>query len=777
MSAHDSSRSPAPTMTRRVPTRRRPSASRPRLEALEVRCLLSFSPASIYPLGLSPSATVAADFNNDGRIDLAAANKGERTVSVLLGNGNGAFQAARTSGTGSNPEAVLAGDLNRDGRIDLVTVNTGVLSVLLGNGDGNFQPPRSVALPAQTPPGYTGVPLAQSPRSAVVCDLNADGRLDLVAEGYTLYFVEVDFDSDTQSPIYEAHIDDYVSVLLGNGDGTFGTGTVYHFDRSVAGNSMAVGDFDGNGKLDVVIGGPSLSTFLGNGDGTLQPPRFSADFGYFPVQSPLVDFDRDGKLDLLMGGGSVFLGNGDGTFRRTDPVLVSNIHAATAGDVNADGKPDLVLLSSNYTDEYQVNWASSASVLLGRGDGTFAPLIISNLATPPATYFTSAVLADFNGDGSPDLAGSTSASGYDENGYSYDVQGSLAVSINDGKWVIPPPPPPPPPSIAIGDVTIAEGNSGTRAASFLVTLSRPSDRPVTVTFATASGGATSGVDYQATSGTLTIPAGQTIGTITVIVKGDRLTEANEDFVINLSGATNATIADGQGNATILDDEPRFYIGDVTKSEGNSGLTAFAFTVRLSAAYDAPVTVAYSTASGSATAGVDYQAASGTLTIPAGQTIGTITVMVKGDRLTEANETFFVNLGRVNYGVVAEGLGVGTIVDDEPRISIGDVSKAEGTKGQTTLFTFTITLSAAYDQAVSMSFLTANGTATTGDQDYIARTGTLTFNPGEMSKTITVEVKGDSKKESNETLYLDLFGNSVNSLFTKKRGIGTIRNDD
>src|SRR5207237_5393172 len=114
---------------------------------------------------------------------------------------------------------------------------------------------------------------------------------------------------------------------------------------------------------------------------------------------------------------------------------------------------------------------------------------------------------------------------------------------------------------------------------------------------------------------------------------------------------------------------------------------------------------------------------------------------------------------------------GTIVDDEPRISISDVSKKEGKKGQTTLFTFTVTLSAAYDQPVTMSFKTTDGTAKTSDNDYVAKTGTLTFNPGETTKTITITVKGDSKKEADETFYLDLFGNSGNSWFTKNRGTG------
>ena len=91
--------------------------------------------------------------------------------------------------------------------------------------------------------------------------------------------------------------------------------------------------------------------------------------------------------------------------------------------------------------------------------------------------------------------------------------------------------------------------------------------------------------------------------------------------------------------------------------------------------------------------------------------------------------------------------------------------------------FTVTLSTAYDQPVTMSFRTVDGTAKSSDSAYVAKTGTLTFAPGETTKTITIEVKGDNKKEADETIYLDLFGNSSKSLFTKKRGTGTILNDD
>jgi hypothetical protein len=221
--------------------------------------------------------------------------------------------------------------------------------------------------------------------------------------------------------------------------------------------------------------------------------------------------------------------------------------------------------------------------------------------------------------------------------------------------------------------------------------------------------------------------------------------------------------------------PRLRIGDVTVTERNSGAIAAVFTVTLSAPSTQSITVAYATGDGTATAGSDYQAASGTLTFAPGETSKTLSVLVTGDRSGEPTENFLVNLSGPTNATIADGQGVGTVFD-EPRVSISDVTKTEGKNRQTTLFTFTVTLSAAYDQPVTMSYRTVNGTTTTGD-DYVAKSGTITFAPGETTKTITIEVKGDNKREASETFYLDLFGLSSNALFTKGRGTGTILNDD
>jgi len=329
----------------------------------------------------------------------------------------------------------------------------------------------------------------------------------------------------------------------------------------------------------------------------------------------------------------------------------------------------------------------------------------------------------------------------------------------------------------INHAIAVEGNSGATAMTFTVTLSAATDAAVTVAYATTDGSATSaGGDYQAKSGTLTFSPGETSKLITVQVNGDRVGEPDEYFFVNLTGATGALISNPTAYGSIQDDEPRLTTTSHSLVEGNTGATAMTFTVTLSFAYDAPVTVNFATADGSATlAGGDYQARTGTLTFAPGVTTMPISVLVNGDRIGESDETFYVQLSSASGALVSSN-GVGAIVDNEPQISIGDVTKAEGKKGQTTLLVFTVTLSTAYDQAVTMSYRTLDGSTRAGE-DYIGKSGTLTFAPGETQKSITIEVKGDNKREADEVFYLDLFGLSSNALFTKNRGIGTILNDD
>jgi chitinase len=211
------------------------------------------------------------------------------------------------------------------------------------------------------------------------------------------------------------------------------------------------------------------------------------------------------------------------------------------------------------------------------------------------------------------------------------------------------------------------------------------------------------------------------------------------------------------------------------TEGSTGTTALTFTVTLSQATPWPVTVNYATADGTATAGSDYAAASGTLTFAAGETSKTVTVHVAGDTLVETDEAFAVTLSSPTNAVLGTATATGTILnDDSPTISVAGTSVAEGQAGPAAL-TFTVTLSQPAPWAVSVDFATADGTAAAGS-DYAAAARSLTFAPGETSKTVTVDVVGDTAAEFDETLSLAL-SNPTNGILGTAIATGTIVNDD
>jgi hypothetical protein len=223
------------------------------------------------------------------------------------------------------------------------------------------------------------------------------------------------------------------------------------------------------------------------------------------------------------------------------------------------------------------------------------------------------------------------------------------------------------PQLTVSDATVTEGNSGTTNATFTVTLSAAAASNVTVQYATVGGTATSGTDFTAASGTLTFTPGQTSKTVTVAVAGEAAYERDEDFFLALSSATKAVIADGVGGGTIQNDDAQPTIlmnAPSSVTEGNSGSTAFVFTITLSAPSWAPVTVDYATADWGATAGTDYQAASGTLTFAPRETTKTITVLVFGDTTYEGDEWFSMTLSNPVGGTLSMGVSYVSITNDD-----------------------------------------------------------------------------------------------------------------
>lgn len=334
------------------------------------------------------------------------------------------------------------------------------------------------------------------------------------------------------------------------------------------------------------------------------------------------------------------------------------------------------------------------------------------------------------------------------------------------------------PTLSIGDVSVTEGTAAAQSATFTVSLSAASGRTVSVAWATSGGSAISGTDFTAGSGTLTFAPGVVTQSFAVAISGDALDEANETFTITLSAPAAANIADGTAIGTILDDDaqPELTLSDATVTEGNAGSTTASFTLTLSAASGQVVSVAWATSDGSAIAGLDYSASSGTATFPAGTTSQVVTVNVTGDTVDEANETFTVTLSAPVAVTIADGSGLGTITDDDgaPQLSIADISGTEGNAGSST-FTFAVTLLPASGQVVTVAWATADGSALAG-ADYTAASGALTFAAGATTQTFSVSVLGDTLDEANETFLVNLSG-AVNAALNDAQATATITDDD
>lgn len=342
----------------------------------------------------------------------------------------------------------------------------------------------------------------------------------------------------------------------------------------------------------------------------------------------------------------------------------------------------------------------------------------------------------------------------------------------------------PPPSISIPDVTAAEGNStfNPEPVNFNVTLSAPSAFTVSVDFTVVSGTATVNDDFNFGQGTLTFQPGQTTRAITVSLRGDVTHEPNETFFVNLSNPVNATIADNQGQGTILNDDPvpAITIFDGTGSEQTGIDSTTLVGVRLSNPSSQTITVNFATADGTAAAGSDYVSSTGTVTFNPGEPQKDITITIKDDLIDEALETFFVNLSNPVNATISDAQAMRQIVDnDGPTISINDVSVVEGQGGPRTAASFTISLSAASPETILLRAATANGTAVSNvfPPDFQGVSNGFIFIPaGATSTTFTVFVNPDVMIEPDETFFVNL-SQPQGGTIADGQGMGTIINDD
>jgi hypothetical protein len=389
----------------------------------------TFAPHVDYPVGSAPSGIAVGDFNGDGKLDIAVVyGFNPAKVAVLLGNGDGTFKPFVPTTAGTQGGSIAVGDFNGDGKLDVVVSDNSIgVDIMLGNGDGTFK----------VPVGYA---TAGDPRMVIAADFNGDGKLDLAttnAESETISVLLGNGDGTFQTHkdnstaiaascislaagalrddkgkdiVAGCQAEGEVVVLLSNGNGTFKAAKAYLVPGGV--DIVALGDFNGDGKLDVAVtnGGTydMVSILPGTGSGTLKAAvPFGTNFG--PGGMGVADFDGDGKLDLVtadsgapfgvtVGSISVLLSNGKDMFAaRTDySVGGENVTGAYSGIAAAaltgNGKPDLVV-PITYAYPYEI------SILMNKGNGTFKPFV----SYPLPTGAIAVAAGDFNNDHKPDI--------------------------------------------------------------------------------------------------------------------------------------------------------------------------------------------------------------------------------------------------------------------------------------------------------------------------------------------------------------------------------------
>ena len=528
-----------------------------------------FGPARVISVGApptffitnNPSSIAAADLNNDNKLDLITANFTGGGVSILTGDGTGDFAAQKIAVPGGgSPRFVTTADFNLDGKADLALTRSGnfnVVTILFGNGNGGFS--------SQTDfPAAVGIP-----EKLTVGDLNADNKPDLVVGSLpgssfsillnngtggfgapTLYTLNNntgwssvaaigDFTGDGKVDLVVAnHVRNTLALFPGDGAGVFTNPAFTNVGQGPS--SLVTGDFNDDGLLDVATSyseSAAVSVLLNNGAGGLSAPKNFIGGG--PHESLVTaDFNGDSLPDLAIEGVSIFLNSCSSVIAPTLPTLTITNVSLGENQANAVFEVSLSSVSSQTVSVgYQTTGQTAvtgADFQMTSGTLNFAPgEIVKTIAVPiledSVNEFTETFFLNLH---------------HPVNALITKVQGIGSITDSD-----------PGPTVTVNNVSVAEGNSGTAQANFGVTLSSPSGKLIQLTYSTADMSATAGSDYQAaTNVILNIAAGSTSATISVAVNGDTAIEPDETFALNISNPVNAIINGASATGTILDDD-------------------------------------------------------------------------------------------------------------------------------------------------------------------------------------------------------------------------------
>lgn len=639
---------------------------------------------------------------------------------------------------GENPNSGVAGDFNGDTKPDLAIANVlhHNVTILINNGPGTFT-------------SIGTVPADRNPEVIRAADFNGDGKLDLAVGNF--------FGGSLSTG--------NVSILLGNGDGTFQPAVNFNVGTPA---DLAVADVNGDNKLDLVAASNTnnqASVLLGNGNGTFQ----SAVPYSLPGEArgaAIADFNGDTKPDLALSNGlvpgnaSILLGNGDGTFQDATSIAIGSAPTGIiAKDISGDGKQDLVIA---------VTASHAVKVLLGIGNGTFEGPVDYPVGLEPIRL----VLEDFNGDGPVDVI-TVNASG---NSYSVlrgngngTFQTAVTSPARTSSW-----------APFSGDFN-KDGKPDLAILNNVldlvdVYLNSPSGSGTNIT-ATATIAATALVatfvdfDSSKTAGNFTATINWGDGTAT---SAGAITANGGGF--NVTG-THTYGAAGTFNVSVQIADNSGNFESVTSTAVVKTLTSTAVSTSVTPSdFGQSVTFTATVSSSAGTPNGSVQFKDGGVNIGSpvalnGSGIATFTTstLAVGAHIIAAQysggDTFETSTGT---------LAGGQVVRPIPTLVISDESSSEGDSGTRTM-TFSATLSAVSNLVVTVKFATADASATAGT-DYEGIIGTLTFNPGETIKTVSVKIIGDLTNEFDETLLVNL-SDPTNASTTDAQGVGTITNDD
>jgi hypothetical protein len=598
-------------------------------------------------------------------------------------------------------------DLESDGQLEVIVGRAssgGDRQVNVFNANGAQRP----GWPARRP-GEEGAGAGMYNENVTVADLDGDGLKEVIAPTDTHYITALHPNGDQilTHPMYDhlgnpgptpwsrvgVHVDHAVDLV-----GFANCGTQHR--PNFANSAPAIADLDGDGTREIVVPGNvyncgtspytdlyympfvlrrDRSRWSGSGfDWTAIPPPgpgsgpLSQDYNVIETAEPntvLADLDNDGRLEILVPSydGRLHAWWLDKTEHGAWPFDVPGSGIRFAGepavaDLDNDGQAEVIFTS----------WGEKAGSTLGQlhiVSSQGVQLQAVNLPAASGSWnggLAAPTLADIDGDPDLEAVVGTSHTGV----IAYDLPGTANARVlwstgrgnlkRTGALPVRP-------TAAVADTAVAEGNAGTASATFAVSLSTPTDAPVSVAYATSPGTATAGTDYVTASGVVTFPPGSVVRTVSVQVAGDLVDEPNETFTLALSAPSGLTIGDGQALATIHDDDapPNFAAGDCAVVEGDAGTVPCSFAVTLSGPSAFPISVDFFTASGTAISGSDFTALSGSLSFAPGQA-GPVVLApgVLGDTAVEPDESFTLVLQNAVNAALPPAPLTATILDDD-----------------------------------------------------------------------------------------------------------------